>query len=201
VRSELGAALIAFGVLAACDEKPSGPAPERFAAVKKSARQTGGTFCEKQYPGTGAGTRAYLPAALRAFGDPAEKAAAATGWKWINVWATWCKPCVEEMGLLTRWRDALGRDGVSISFELLSIDDTADQGALEQWRAKNLPGPIRWVRGDDEFKAFADGLGIDRGSAIPIHALVDPSGKVRCVRVGAIHEQDYGAVRDLLAGG
>jgi hypothetical protein len=28
--------------------------------------------------------------------------------------------------------------------------------------------------------------------------LVDPKGLVRCVRVGAIHEQNYGAVRDLI---
>jgi hypothetical protein len=34
---------------------------------------------------------------------------------------------------------------------------------------------------------------------IPVHALVDASGWLRCVRVGAIHEQDYAAVKGLLA--
>jgi hypothetical protein len=34
-----------------------------------------------------------------------------------------------------------------------------------------------------------------------VHALVDPTGALRCVRVGSIHEQDYGAARDLISGG
>jgi hypothetical protein len=35
-------------------------------------------------------------------------------------------------------------------------------------------------------------------ASIPIHALVDPSGALRCVRVGSIHAQDYGAARELM---
>ena len=44
-------------------------------------------------------------------------------------------------------------------------------------------------------------LGVDAGAALPVHALVDPAGALRCVRVGAIHDRDYGAVKALLAGG
>ena len=189
--------VVALG-LAGCDEKPVGPAPARFASVKKSVKVTAAAFCEKNYPAAGEGSRKFVPAVLRPFGDAAPKAA---GWTWVNVWATWCKPCVEEMGVLNRWRDAINREGFPLAFELLSIDALEDHAALEEWKGKNLPGPIQWIRGEEDFGPFLDGLGVDRNVAIPVHVLVDPKGMVRCVRVGAIHEQNYGSVRDLIAGG
>ena len=192
MRSELAAALIC---LAACDEKPAGPAPSRFASVKKSTQTSAAKFCEKSYAD---GAKPFVAPALRPFGEPVEKVA---GWKWVNVWATWCKPCVEEMGVLNRWREAIAREGLPLTVELLSIDEPAAQGALEEWKGKNLPGAITWIRSEDDFGVFLDGLGIDRNAAIPIHVLVDPKNMVRCVRVGAIHEANYGSVRDLIAGG
>ena len=137
-----------------------------------------------------------MPPALRPFGATAAKT---KGWTWVNVWATWCKPCVEEMGVLNRWREAISREGLPLTFELLSIDEASAQPALEEWSGKNLPGPIKWIRSEADFGTFLDSLSVDRNAAIPIHVLVDPKGMVRCVRVGAIHEQNYGAVRDLIA--
>ena len=102
------------------------------------------------------------------------------------------------MGVLNRWREAFTRDSVPVTFELLSIDEESAQPALEEWSAKNLPGPISWLRSEADLGPFLDGLGVERSSAIPIHVLIDPKGMVRCVRLGAIHEQNYGSVRDLV---
>lgn len=191
------ALLVSLLVLGAgCDEKPSGPPPSRFASVKKNTQASAAAFCDKSYPATGPTSKRFVPAALRAFGaEPAK----AKGWTWVNVWATWCQPCVEEMGVLNRWREAFARESLPIGFELLSIDETSAQPALEEWSGKNLPGPIRWIRSEEDFGSFLDALGVERSAAIPIHVLVDPKGLVRCVRVGAIHEQNYGSVRDLIA--
>ena len=194
MRSELAliSSLVAF---AGCDEKPTGPAPSRFASVKKTT-QSATAFCDKSYPASGATSKQFVAPNLRAFGGETPKS---KGWTWVNVWATWCKPCVEEMGVLNRWSEAISREGLPLSFELLSIDEASAQPELEQWSAKNLPGPIKWIRSEADFGTFLDGLGVERSAAIPIHVLVDPKGLVRCVRVGAIHEQNYGAVRDLIA--
>ena len=185
-------------LLTGCDEKPSGPAPSRFASVKKSTQASAAAFCDKSYPASGDTAKRFVPASTRPFGAAAEKS---KGWTWVNVWATWCKPCMEEMGVLLRWRDAISREGLPLVFELLSIDETSAQPALEEWKGKNLPGGIQWIRSEEDFGPFLDALGVDRNAAIPIHVLVDPKGMVRCVRVGAIHEQNYGSVRDLIAGG
>src|SRR5207244_4834526 len=86
-RSGIMSAALALLALSACDEKKAeGPAPERFAAVKKSAAAKAASFCEKSYP---AKERKFSPAASRLLGTAA---APARGWKWVNVWATWCEP-------------------------------------------------------------------------------------------------------------
>lgn len=195
MRSEL--LLLSVLSLAACDEKPAGPAPARFAAVKKSTAAAATAFCDKRYPASGEGVRSYTAPALRSFGAGAARAG--KGWTWINVWATWCKPCVEEMGMLNRWREAFTREGLDVTFTLLSIDESSAQPELEAWSKKNLPGAIQWIRSENDVGGLLDGLGVERDSSIPIHALVDPKGHVRCVRVGAIHEQNYGNVRDLVS--
>ncbi len=183
-------------MLVACDEKPEGPPPSRFASVKKSVQASEKAFCDSSYPAAGETSKRFVPAALREFGKEPAKT---KGWTWLNVWATWCKPCVEEMGVLNRWRDAFARENLPLGFELLSIDETEAKPALEEWSGKNLPGPIRWVRSEEDFGTFLDSLGVPRTASIPIHVLIDPQGMVRCVRVGAIHEQNYGAVRAIIA--
>ena len=193
MRSEL--ALIC-SLLLGCEEKPQGPPPSRFASVKKNTAASAAAFCDKSYPASGETSKRFVPAALRPFGPETVRK---TGWTWVNVWATWCKPCVEEMGVLNRWREAFARDSVPLDFELLSIDESAAQPALEEWSVKNLPGSIKWLRSEEDLGPFLDALSVERTAAIPIHVLVDRQGMVRCVRVGAIHEQDYGSVKALIA--
>lgn len=193
MRSDRALVLAAL-LLGACDEKKGDEAaPSRFEGVKKQAAQDD-HFCEKSYP---ADAKKFVMPPTRPFGEPVK----ATGWRWLNVWATWCTPCVEEMGLLNRWKDAAAHENLPVTFELLSIDEESAKDKLEEWKSKNLPGQISWLRGQDDFGPFLESIGVDKSAAIPIHVLIDPKGSVRCVRVGAIHEQNWGAARKLISGG
>jgi thiol-disulfide isomerase/thioredoxin len=206
-RAAAAAALLALAATACREPPPSaGALPERFAGVRKqdaSASAAASAFCERSYPAGGEGGRRWTAPPLRPLPSAAggaAPAAAGGSWTWVNLWATWCEPCVEEMGLLVRWRDGFSRDGVPVGFELLSIDEPEQLAALAAWQSKGLPGPIRWLRSEQDLGPLLDALGVDRGAMIPIHALVDAAGWLRCVRVGAIHEQDYAAVKGLLGG-
>ena len=125
---------------------------------------------------------------------------AVNGWTYLNLWATWCKPCVEEMGNLGRWKEALAKDGNPINLELWSIDAVSDEDTLrDRVKAGGLPGNVRWVESEAAFASFIEGVGLDKTAAIPIHILIDPAQNVRCVRVGAIHPEDFAQVKGVVS--
>ena len=200
-RPTSGAALLALAVvLCGCpDDKPAGGSSrvERVATVQAADTAR---FCDKAFPASGPGAKDWSPPPLRPLeGAPAETGT--KGWRWVTAWATWCAPCVEEMALLGRWKEGLTREGVPVAFELLSVDEAESEPKLREWLGKKLPGAVTWAKSPEAFQQWlSSSAGLDPESAIPIHFVVDPSGKLRCARVGAVHAQDYGTVKALLSG-
>ncbi|MEO8604417.1 MAG: hypothetical protein ABI629_17735 [bacterium] len=199
----LAGALFAACVLSACDPSPpDAPAPARFASVKKEATDhAAATFCERQWPAApAADARRYGEIPERALPDGRTSAGTAGGgWKWVSLWATWCLPCVEEMHLLTRWQHSLAQDGIGLDLELWSVDE--DQAALSRFLDTTaVPGRVRWVRSPQDLPAALAALGADPTAGVPVHAFIDAHGNLRCLRVGAVHDEDYGAVKTLLSG-
>lgn len=191
-------------LVAGCNEdEPKRTVASRFEAVKAapSPGAAAGGFCEKTFPASGDGARRYVAPPLRELpaGTKVAKAEVEGGWTWVNVWATWCEPCRDEMGLLGRWKDTLAREGSPFRLELLSADAPDGGAELKTTIGRGLPGPVTWIRSEEDFGPFLDSLGVGRDAALPIHALVDGRGNLRCVRVGAIHDRDYPVVKGLLS--
>ncbi len=171
---------------------PAGGA--RVAAVKPAEEDAAlKTFCDKRWPASGPKSRAFGegPAAT-----PPKGAKNAGKWRWINYWATWCKPCLAEMPMLGRWRDALVKDGLPVALELWSVDE--DEAALKARVGKGVPGEVWRIAGPDPLGDYLAGLGMARDSVLPIHMVVDPQGKLRCVRVGSVRPAHWGTVKKLL---
>jgi thiol-disulfide isomerase/thioredoxin len=124
--------------------------------------------------------------------------APAAGWRWINVWATWCKPCVEELPRLPAWRARLARGGPAVSLELVSADE--DDQVVAAFRAKHPATPATLRLADAEaLPAWMERLGVP-GATLPVHVFVDPEGRVRCVRASAIEDADLPALEALIGG-
>ena len=88
---------------ASCEDSgaatPPPAASGRVVAVAASGKQaTESDLCDVLKPGPDAPSFSFPP--LDGAAPPQ-----GSSYRWINVWATWCPPCIEELPLITRWRD------------------------------------------------------------------------------------------------
>jgi thiol-disulfide isomerase/thioredoxin len=165
--------------------------PSRVEAVAARQEDPAERFCDVSAP-VGEGRALELP--------PLEGAPApASGWRWINVWATWCEPCVEEMPRIVAWRERLAADGAPIEPFFLSVDRTEGEVSAFHTLHPDAPTGSR-ILDPDGLEALVASLGLDPGATIPIHALVDPQHRIRCVRTGSVAERDYETVRAIIRG-
>jgi peroxiredoxin len=101
----------------------------------------------------------------------------------INVWATWCGPCVAEMDELV----TIHRMYRSRPFELvtISMDEPAKKDeALKVLKEKHASMTNYFMQSTDKDK-FADALDKDWPGPVPYTILVAPGGKVVYRKVGA----------------
>jgi thiol-disulfide isomerase/thioredoxin len=123
----------------------------------------------------------------------------ASTWRWINLWATWCGPCVAEMPTLARWEKRLANEAVPADLVFVSVDRTDAEVSRFLDKHPGLPHDVR-LEPYDQLPAWFEALGVAPDTAIPLHVFVDPDGRVRCVRAGAINPADYPLVKALISG-
>jgi len=181
-------------LLVACESGKSAPAPtSRVEAVSaKRSDDSAASFCDVAPVGDAA-PLFRLP--TLAGPAPAET----KGARWINVWATWCPPCVEELPRLSELVETLRKGGTEVALQLVSVD--ASDEAIADF-AKAHPE----VKSSPRIGALADlepwlaSLGLDKGATLPVHVFVRADGKVACARTGAVRDSDLPAIRKLLSG-
>jgi thiol-disulfide isomerase/thioredoxin len=181
--------LFALVALCGCEEEktagqaaPANAPPGRFEAVTKkseiSEKDLDG-FCDIRDRGA-----FHLPA-ISGGKEP-------SGARWVNVWATWCKSCVEEMPMIERWREEHGIQVLYVSAdEERSALDTylKDHPKTPSTTTMNEPGALT-----DWMKA----LGLDEGAGLPLHVFVRADNTVACARAAAVSEHHLSLVKNLL---
>lgn len=178
--------------VSACDESKGGsaaPPPRVEAIASKSSDDKPTDLCDV-VPAAGS-------APSFAFPELAGQAPVGSGYRWINVWATWCPPCVEELPLLHKLGAEFRASGAKVTVQLLSVDAT--QAAVDTFQAAHpeVAGSLR-IADFDKLESWLTSIGLDKGATLPVHVFVDPNGKVICSRTGAISESDVPRVKRLL---
>ena len=185
--------VIAVALLAACDKDNPAPPASRVDGAKASTKQaaTVEAFCDYLAKDDASGPAITWP--QLAAGQPAP--APAKGWRWLNIWATWCKPCVEELPRLVRWQSSK-LAGVDLQF--VSIDEKQDD--IDAFRKAHADAPVSLRVADPEhINTWLAQLGLDGSPPIPIHVFISPGGHIRCARAGSVREQDLAVVQKLLS--
>ncbi len=101
----------------------------------------------------------------------------------VNLWATWCGPCVAEMPeLVTINRMYRGR---KLKLITISMDDPAKgDDALKILKENHVSGTNFILLTEDKDK-FAESLDKDWPGPLPYTLLIEPGGKVVYRKVGA----------------
>jgi thiol-disulfide isomerase/thioredoxin len=190
--------LIFAVVLGACDgggEAPTKGAgdPRVDAVAKKATKVDLEGFCDVHAPAATA--KSIVLPELSGSAPPA-----ASGWRWINVWATWCKPCIEELPMLAKLRDRFAGDHLPLELVFLSVDGTADDVASYRKAHPDTPDSLQ-IKDAATLGAWLQSVGLSEDSALPIHLFVDDAQKIRCVRMGGVAEHDYDVVRGMVRQG
>ena len=113
---------------------------------------------------------------------------------WINFWAAWCKPCRAEMPQVMAWAKEWG---VQVAFISVDDDEREWRDGVDKLGLNALTPPLTHGFGGNARK-WATSAGL--GETLPAHAILDGSGRLRCLRTGAIDDVDSTSFRAYLTG-
>jgi peroxiredoxin len=113
----------------------------------------------------------------------------------LNLWATWCVPCVAEMPELVKLQEQLGPQGLVVVG--LSVDDAESSDKVRAFVSERKIAIPVWR--DPEMLVYGD----LRVRALPVTFVVDREGRILLRREGAITAEEpgiRGALRRALDG-
>lgn len=180
-------------VTAGCDRESAEPAQPQEEVTAQNASEAGSEGGNEL---TGTLDRSFAGTAIPAveLTDPAGATLATAELKGkptlVNLWATWCVPCVTEMPLLDRLAGELG-DSVRV---LTISEDLTGAEAVEPFFAErkfaHLP---KWMDPKNDLAVAFGG-----GTALPLTVLYDAEGK-EVWRVVGGYDWGSAAARKLIA--
>jgi thiol-disulfide isomerase/thioredoxin len=189
--------LFVLVAVAGCHGKNSEPTSSaRYQAVK-AAVEPASRWCDTSF--TSQAPRLSLPPLAPPPAGRSQPIVSKGKRTWVNLWATWCQPCLREIPLLLRWQEDLHKDGVDVDVILLSIDE--DAPTLDKFLAerKDLQAAkIARASSHNDYEHWVTSFVKDPSTPIPIHLLSSSDGNVRCERNGSLREGDYPAAKAVL---
>jgi len=96
----------------------------------------------------------------------------------LNLWATWCAPCVRELPALSHLQAALGPKRLSVVPVSVGRDTAAETAAFLKQHKAELPVYI------DTKSTFLHAFG---AFGLPLTVLIDPQGREIARASGAVH--------------
>lgn len=107
----------------------------------------------------------------------------------LNVWATWCAPCIAEFPMIA----AFGRETDGVAVRFVSVDDPADREAVVAFVAnQGVTDPTYLYTGRADLPTQINPAMM--GGAIPVTFVLDGEGQTLATHLGAISRQELEAL-------
>ncbi|GAB3199636.1 thiol-disulfide isomerase/thioredoxin [Pontibacter aydingkolensis] len=107
----------------------------------------------------------------------------------MNIWATWCPPCVAEMPNIQKLYEKVGSD--KIAFVMLSVDEGGVEKVKKFIDKKGFTFPVYMPAGPMPQEFYSN--------AIPTTFIISPEGEIVAKQEG-MADYDNQEVRDFLQG-
>lgn len=177
----------------ACNSSQPTPPPARFDAVPATPEKVSlDSWCD-QYPSADTAKPFDWPGT----DTPPPSTGKPT---WVNIWATWCGPCVAEMPRLASWQDKLRQDGIESNLVFISVDEKTSDVERFYKQHPSFP-PSLHMTDPKTLEPWLNSVGLDASAAIPLQFFLDGQGRMRCERSGGVGDGDYAEVKTALQKG
>jgi len=116
----------------------------------------------------------------------------------VNMWATWCGPCREELPDLVRLYE---ENKEAVVLVTVSLDEPEDAGKAAEYLKQHKSDFPAYIRGFKDFEAFSNALDPKWMGAIPATFVFDKSGKRIFSREGKVtYDQLKKVIKPLTTG-
>jgi thiol-disulfide isomerase/thioredoxin len=105
-----------------------------------------------------------------------------------NFWATWCKPCVEELPHFVDFSKKPGNEKIKVVF--VSLDSKKDSDKLKNFVAKHLPNEKVIQFTDNKYNDWIDKVDVTWSGSIPASLFIFGNRK-------AFYEKQFESFDDL----
>jgi thiol-disulfide isomerase/thioredoxin len=106
----------------------------------------------------------------------------------INIWATWCVPCVAEFSELVTINHMYRDRGLQLV--TITTDDLANKDKALQFLQRKQASGLNYIyTGDDKYKLI-EAVDPKWGGALPYSILIEPDGKVVYAHQGIINPKE-----------
>jgi thiol-disulfide isomerase/thioredoxin len=101
----------------------------------------------------------------------------------VNLWATWCGPCVKEFPHLVKLQKLYEKKRVKVVFISVDEPEDAETAVRPFLQQQNVTSATYIINGDDE--SFIDAVGRGWRGAIPTTFIFDRTGAQVATLIGA----------------
>lgn len=111
----------------------------------------------------------------------------------VNLWATWCSPCLKEIPELIRLDNAYGDD---LNVVGISLDTDQPSSTVTAFRDKHFPGFASYLSSEPEWDLLVDVIDPAWDQVLPTSFVIDRDGELAQILTGGKPYEDFAAAVD-----